>query len=167
MCLVDIAAGDPGINLVDHSSEDAETSVQNAREGVNVRKEAVEGSSYARKIALALRCLATAFDVHNSTADPSELSRVKWYFRMFHSRSCLSWKDLARCVESEELNQNFRERVKSSFRGNDNLDTLVKFQQTLSLLLSETPRYMGNQVSFEKDRNGGKHHGAMDFYAAF
>ena len=41
MCLVDIAAGDPGINLVDHSSEDAETSVQNAQEGVNVRKEAV------------------------------------------------------------------------------------------------------------------------------
>ena len=37
MCLV-IAAGDPGINLVDHSSEDAEMSPQNAREGVNVRK---------------------------------------------------------------------------------------------------------------------------------
>ena len=47
--------------------------------GVNATK-TVESSSYARKIALALRRLATAFDAHNGTVTPGELSRVKWFF---------------------------------------------------------------------------------------
>ena len=68
----------------------------------------------------------------------------------------MSWKDLARLAESVESNQKFCEDIQSSFRGNDNLDTLVKFQQTLSLLLNETPKYMRNQVCFDKSGNGGK-----------
>eukprot|EP00944_MAST-04C_sp_MAST-4C-sp1_P002701 g2701.t1 len=155
MCLVDIAADDPDINLTDHGMKEAEISVPNERGGVNATK-TVESSSYARKIALALRRLATAFDAHNGTVTPGELSRVKWFFRMFHSRDCLSWKDLARLTESVESNQKFCEDIQSSFRGNDNLDTLVKFEQTLSLLLNETPKYMRNQVCFDKSGNGGK-----------
>ena len=95
---------------------------------------------------------ATAFDARYISG---ELSRVNG-FRMFHSRECLSWKDLARLAESVESNQKFCEDIQSSFRGNDNLDTLVKFQQTLSLLLNETPKYMRNQVCFDKSGNGGK-----------
>ena len=61
----------------------------------------------------------------------------------------------------------FCEDIQSSFRGNDNLDTLVKFQQTLSLLLNETPNICETRCASIKVEMEGKRHGAMDCYAEF
>ena len=167
MCLVDIAADNPDPSMVEGR---AEISGQVTPRDANVRNYAVEGSAYARKITVALRRLGMAFDALDGAANPGELSQVKWFFRMFHSGHCLSWKDLGRDVDSNcsrgqqtnmnkddgELKQKLFEKIQSSFRGSDNLDTLLKFQQTLSILLNESSKYMQNRVHSCANENGGK-----------